>query len=461
MSVDLAGSEIGIVIAHYPSEESEAKLQRLLASIERCAVLGHRVVVASKRQSAALNHKEGEGLLGGEVRVIFHIDDDVVFGEDCRGFDKKMVEALDEAGKKIGAVGVFMRGPNGEVQNRFHPSIGDCDVEIGVIPGTCFCYDRVKTPAKWDIGYEGSQCDDTDFMLQIMSMGYGCVALRGVVVTHDNLMRESRFYQHNRDYLIGKWLGTPQYAQLKKEGWNPTGPFVPFRSVFIAVPAYNRAVTSNFCMSLIAATGHLRDNGIRWVLAMLSDAELPRAMDMLCGKFLVGDCESILFIDSDIGFEKDAIWKILRHPYDIVSAVCVKKVIPTSYTFVPKYVDSEKGQVTMDGSLMEILTVGSGFLRIGRAAMEKIRDSGRVIQYKQDLTEWPNDNLGDQYFGFFNTVKDKDSGNRLPMPDSFFSVWRDLGGRVWVDTDIETTHVGIHVFKSDIKKELLRGAEKA
>jgi hypothetical protein len=144
---------------------------------------------------------------------VLQVDDDVLLPPH---FLSKMVSVLmqgtskDRApdAAKIGAVSAVMMGPRGEAQNGLHPN----NIDIGqvveaLIPGTCFMYNRTRTPIEWDPKYLGSQWEDTDGIVQIRQQGYKTVATGNVRIMHRNPMSGGgkKHWQENREYFLSKW----------------------------------------------------------------------------------------------------------------------------------------------------------------------------------------------------------------------------------------------------------------
>jgi GT2 family glycosyltransferase len=158
------------------------------------------LIVSEGKQCVAKNRNAGLIALTNE-RILF-VDDDVLPPE---GFLSRMSKVLDD--ETIGVVSAQMTGPNGEQQNNLY-GIPAGEIRDCVPPGTCFMYDRSRLDGcSFDEGYECSQWEDTDFMVQVKRVGLRTVAIGDVCVIHDNNWgrNTARTWQANRRRFMSKW----------------------------------------------------------------------------------------------------------------------------------------------------------------------------------------------------------------------------------------------------------------
>ncbi len=99
-----------------------------------------------------------------------------------------------------------------------------------------------------------------------------------------------------------------------------------------------------------------------------------------------------------------------------------------------------------EGDLVEVGTLGTGFMLIKRGVFEAMIEEG-ATPYGDDigLTDVENKNQYD----FFNCTIDT-QGRYLTEDWSFCRQWRELGGTIWADTSIALVHVGYYRFQPDM-----------
>jgi hypothetical protein len=62
----------------------------------------------------------------------------------------------------------------------------------------------------------------------------------------------------------------------------------------------------------------------------------------------------------------------------------------------------------------------------------------------------PNNQQRHLYWRFFDCMIDPDSGRYLYEDYTFCRLWRDIGGKVFVDVQCKLMHLGQHVFRGDL-----------
>ena len=77
--------------------------------------------------------------------------------------------------------------------------------------------------------------------------------------------------------------------------------------LFIPVICYNHTANTEYMISLIRLTHHLRDKGINYCLyPIVFESLIPRARNAAAAHFLDSDCSHLLFIDADIEFDAES-----------------------------------------------------------------------------------------------------------------------------------------------------------
>jgi len=99
-----------------------------------------------------------------------------------------------------------------------------------------------------------------------------------------------------------------------------------------------------------------------------------------------------------------------------------------------------------EGDLIEVGTLGTGFMLIKRSVFEKMIEEG-ATPYVDAIGLSPEENAN-QYDFFQCTIDSK--GRYLTEDWSFCRRWRQLGGKIWADTKIALAHVGYYRFQPDL-----------
>ena len=173
---------------------------------------------------------------------------------------------------------------------------------------------------------------------------------------------------------------------------------------------------------------------------LINESNVIRARNSCAAKFLSGDATHLMFVDADIQFNPTDIVKLVGHDKDIVGGIYPQKTLP------PKMVVNTLDNAKTEGDLVEVGTLGTGFMLVKRGVFEQMIQAG-ATPYGDDigLSDVENNNQYD----FFNCTIDS-NGRYLTEDWSFCRKWRELGGAIWADTSVALAHVGYYRFQPDM-----------
>ena len=209
--------------------------------------------------------------------------------------------------------------------------------------------------------------------------------------------------------------------------------------VHFMTPCYGGQITEVCFNSYLQWSIIATKNNIDFQIDTLSnESNVNRARNTCASKFLSGDATHLMFVDADIKFNPTDVVKLLTHDKDIVGGIYPQKTLP------PKMVVNTIDNGKREGNLIEVGTIGTGFMLIKRTVFEKLIEEGATPY--NDQMELINNN---QYDFFQCTIDSR--GTYLTEDWSFCRRWRQVGGEVWVDLDIALEHVGYFRFQPDME----------
>jgi len=213
--------------------------------------------------------------------------------------------------------------------------------------------------------------------------------------------------------------------------------------IHFLTPCYGGNITEVCFSSYLGFTIMAMQNGINFQIDTLSnESNVNRARNSCAAKFLSGDCTHLMFVDADIQFKPQDIVKLINHDKDIVGGVYPQKTLP------PKMVVNTLNNGEQQGDLIEVGTLGTGFMLIKRSVFEKMIEAGATPYV--DAIGLSLEENANQYDFFQCTI---DSQGRYLTEDwSFCRRWRQLGGKIWADKTIGLTHVGYFRFPPDLEQ---------
>lgn len=206
--------------------------------------------------------------------------------------------------------------------------------------------------------------------------------------------------------------------------------------VFIATPAYDGKVAIELAASLITAMRLLDQKGVRAQWQTLAGCcYLPIVRNKLVKAFLTEEFTDLLFIDSDVGFEPDAIEKILSHDVDVVAGAVPYRVDGGEF---PVIMFAEDGKPVVKDGLIKAKMASTAFMRIRKTVFGKILEAfgEKLVVVEMDQS----DKETDRYLAVFDTQQ---VGSQWWGEDKrFCEMVRSLAIDVWIDPDIDFVHVG-------------------
>jgi len=197
-----------------------------------------------------------------------------------------------------------------------------------------------------------------------------------------------------------------------------------------------------------------------------SDALITRARQNVVANFLsIEEATHLLFIDADLGFEPDQVFRLLDFGADMAAAIYPIKRIDwekvaatvregrarlesSALSYMVEFTDPS--QIEVKNGFAKVSFAGTGFLMIRRAALLKMIEHYPELRYSAEHK--PNDRLqGSQWrYALFNCMIDEKTGTYLSEDFSFCRRWTDMGGEIWADLESRLTHVGSFSFRGDV-----------
>lgn len=242
--------------------------------------------------------------------------------------------------------------------------------------------------------------------------------------------------------------------------------------VLFATPCYISAVSMNYVVSMYGLACDATQLGLKTVLHMHSESLITRGRNMVVLKFMQDESYTHLFwIDSDISFTTQQVIRLLLADRDVAGGVYPIKSLAwpeplpgglskeeveiryARYAFNP--VDHGKspiGQHVDDEGFIEVSEAPTGFMVIKRHVFPRLMQAYPQLNYTPDGP--PDNPLKPLHWLFFDCMVDPDSGRYLSEDYAFCRRWRDIGGKVWIDSQSKLQHLGQYNYVGDVETSL-------
>jgi hypothetical protein len=240
----------------------------------------------------------------------------------------------------------------------------------------------------------------------------------------------------------------------------------------VATPCFGGQVSIIYAASMLQLQKVLRARSDMELTIQLRDGDalITRARANLVTLFLDDPAAThLLFIDADIGFVPDQVFRLIDSAADMAAGVYpikrvnwdkAKRVIESgrpkiasaSLDYVLEIEDPD--QVVVVNGFTRVRYAGTGFLMIRRHVLEKMcgHPDYAALQF---FREHSLDALAgsSNRFALFECMIDPKTGTYLSEDFAFCKRWTDIGGEIWADLESQLDHVGPSVFRGDVASQ--------
>lgn len=228
--------------------------------------------------------------------------------------------------------------------------------------------------------------------------------------------------------------------------------------LFIATPAYGHSITTTYANSMFKfmATNPPKDLRYNTIIHLQAGMALvTQARNNCVAEFMKTDCDYLLFIDSDIGFESEHVHKLLRRCKETEGVVLCPYPVKgyqqggKSITFIIHFDDKDNIQVDKEG-FCNIKAGPTGFMMIHRKVFKKLAE---VYPEKKTINkQFIADKvvtLDDFWYTFFETAVDPVNGY-LGEDIAFCHLCKKAGISIQGLTSASLIHYGGNAFSGSL-----------
>lgn len=218
----------------------------------------------------------------------------------------------------------------------------------------------------------------------------------------------------------------------------PRLPPMPKPSLFLATPCYGGGAHVIYLRALLAFEAACAERGLQLHLELGGgEALISRARGAMMTQFLDSAASHLLFVDADIGFAPDHVFRLLEAEKDVIGGVYPRK--RQAGGALELELEPLSPEPPAAGELRQVASVGAGFLLIRRSAAVKLQAGYPQLRAR----------LGDVKAAavpsavmVFDSFVEPETRRYLSDHQAFCRRWRDLGGEVWADAGCRLRHVG-------------------
>ena len=210
------------------------------------------------------------------------------------------------------------------------------------------------------------------------------------------------------------------------------------RKVLIGTPSYDGKVDVWYANSLMQTMMLSTQTDIQIApVYMAYDSLVQRARNDLVKLAIEGEFDDLIFIDSDIEWNPEWVFKLLSYDVDVVGGIYPKK---TDLALFPVKLSGEKIDIDEKG-LAEVDGLATGFMRISVKALKKVWDKSKKYN-----------NEGKECRMVFDIAIE--NGDLVSEDIVFCRKWQKLGGKVYLDVNMTCNHVGVKKYAGNFAEYL-------
>jgi len=247
--------------------------------------------------------------------------------------------------------------------------------------------------------------------------------------------------------------------------------------IFIGTPCYGGMITADYfksCMQLVALAASKK---IELQFGTIGNESLiTRARNTLVQLFMDGDYTHLLFIDSDIAFNPEAVFRMLDYNKDVVTGIYPRKTIDwikvkKKLKDNPNMSENEllasslqynlnvkdPNHILLEKGFIEVMDGPTGFMLIKRDVFVRMAEVYPQLKFVPDQhinqshdKEFEYHQTSDWNYTFFDTMIEPQTKRYLSEDYAFCRLWQNMGGKIYADIKSGMTHYGNYAFKGNV-----------
>ena len=216
----------------------------------------------------------------------------------------------------------------------------------------------------------------------------------------------------------------------------------------IAMPCYDSVKVSTM-ISLIKLVQQLGKSGIQVSINTMKSPLIHQARNYLTSVFLTTDFTHLLFVDSDVEFEPEAVLRMLVAKKDVICTPYRVKSLDVNQKMYT--VELKKDAPLEPGDLIEITAGPTGIMLIHRDVFKKIIEKFPELKIKNSVFPQPGPDH-EYYYNFFEFTFNE--GYAAGEDVSFCKLVQKTGFKLYANTASFTKHHGSYAWGGRFKDAL-------
>ena len=211
-------------------------------------------------------------------------------------------------------------------------------------------------------------------------------------------------------------------------------------SVFVAMACYDTMKVET-CLSLLNLFNKFTMHNIPAEFRTAKSPYVGHCRNLLTAGFLHSDKDFLLFVDADMQFGADSVFRMLAANYDVCCTPYRLKDASMKESYPVSFENYDKIDIT-DKGFVEITSGPTGLMMIKRDVFDKLIKAypNREIVQKTTIDGKYMDRP--HFYNFFDTYYDPETKRYLGEDFAFCRLWSKIAGKLYCYVMSYITHVG-------------------
>lgn len=222
------------------------------------------------------------------------------------------------------------------------------------------------------------------------------------------------------------------------------------RKLFVGLPAYDHKVSVKLAIALARLAQAAPQHGVDIIIGSLCGCSVvSRARNLLVLDFLDTDATDLIFIDADINFSHEDVFRLMAFGSDPKNAILagVPRTRTEELSYITRLDHDENNRLTFDSmGLVRAQRVATAFMLIRREIFTTLCDA-----HPEWLAYDPR--VGKDVYSIFDFKSER--GGYTGEDFLFCDRARAHGFGVWVDPTIKLGHMGVQEYLGDFGADAL------
>lgn len=226
--------------------------------------------------------------------------------------------------------------------------------------------------------------------------------------------------------------------------------------IFLATPCYGGQANIHYVRALLDLQTACAARGVGLHIELGGDSLISRIRSVMAAQFMASDATHLLFVDADIGFLPEQVFRLLDSGHDVVGGICPAKnihwqkvreaasvghedLLAAGLSYVVRFKPSNTVEID-DAGFGEVDYIGTGFMMVSRTAMQRLYDAHPELRAKLgDLGRRQVPSAAMVY----ECMIEPETGQHLSEDYAFCRRWKDLNGKIFADFRGRFIHAGV------------------